>query len=107
MRGRVVTVDATPENGDRHAPGVESSAMGLAVDASSHPAHDDEPGRSEVPRQRSRDRATVRGAGARAHQRNRGSVEERRVRGSAKEEGWRRIVDRGKQRRKAGVAAAD
>ena len=81
--------------------------MGLAVDASSHPAHDDEPGRSEVARQRSRDRATVRGAGARADQRNRGSVEERRVRGSAKEEGWRRIVDRGKQRRKAGVAAAD
>ena len=76
--------------------------MGLAVDASSHPAHDDEPGRSEVARERSRDRATVRRAGARADERDRRPVEERRVRRSAKEERWRRIVDRGKQRRKAG-----
>ena len=47
--------------------------MRLAVDPSRHPAHDDEPGRGELARERPRHRAAVRGAGTSADDRDRWS----------------------------------
>ncbi len=95
--GRVVAVDAATENCNGRSTGVERTTMRLAVDPSSHPAHDDEAGGREVARERARDRASVRGARTRTDDGHGGPIEEHARRRAAKKELRRWIVDRREQ----------
>ena len=107
VRGRIVAVDTASEHCDGRPAGVERSAMGLAVDATRHPADDDEPGCSEIPRERPCDRPAVRRARARSDDGDCGPVEQSWLGGPAEVELRRGIVDRGEQPREGRVATPD
>src|SRR5215204_5817241 len=62
MRGWIVAIDATAEHRDGQAACFERAAMRLAVDSAREPAHDDDSGRSELPRARTRHLRAVRRA---------------------------------------------
>ena len=107
MGGRVVAVDPASEDRDRDATRIEGATMRLTVDPSRHPAHDDETGGCDVAGERTRHRATVRGARSRTDDSHGRPIEERTLPRAAKEELRRRVVDCREQRRERRVASPD
>jgi hypothetical protein len=75
--------------------------VSLAVDAARQPADDDEPGGAKLAGEPPRDLRAVRGARARADDRDRGSRKRLVVERAADVQPLRRIVDCAKQRREA------
>src|SRR5581483_6646495 len=107
VRGRVVAVDATAEDGDGRAARLERAAVRLCVHATGESADNDEPGRGELAPEGARDGCAVARAGAGADDGDGRAREQLRTGVAAQEEARRRVVDGGEERRKPGLGAAE
>ena len=94
MRCGVVAVDAAAEDGDSRRARLERSAMRFGVDAARQPAHDDEPGRGELPPEAARDRGPVARGRPGSHDRDGRPREDLGLGAAPEEEARRRVVDR-------------
>jgi len=107
VRSRVVAVDAAAEDGDSAAARVERAAVGLAVDATRHPAHDDDAGGGDLTAEGARDRTTVARARACTHHGDRDAREHVGLSGAPDPQLARWIVDRRQQAGIRRVAASE
>ncbi len=107
MRGRVVTVDAAAEDGDRRAAGLQSSAVRFSVDTSREPADDDDARRGELPAEEPRHLRAVGRARPRADDGDGLPSQRPAAGGSAHEETGRRVVNRPQERREIRVGARE
>ena len=105
VRGRVVAVDSTAENGTGEPVGVQGAAVRLPVDSARQAAHDHEARAREVAGERTGDRPTVGRARTGSDNGDGRAREVGELAAPSQEELSGRVVNRAKQRRELGVSS--